>query len=145
MVFDIHGTDAAQPPAFQAEFREKRASAGPNVRYHGPYAPERVDALMQTVDVVVVPSIWWENAPTVMQEAARNGRAVVCSDIGGMAEMAAEIGAAVFPVGSAGDLALVLDSTQPAARQHLPTVTSVPDTFLQHVLWFKNTSKIGSR
>jgi glycosyltransferase involved in cell wall biosynthesis len=58
--------------------------------------------------VVVVPSIWWENAPTVMQEAARNGRAVVCSDIGGMAEMAAEIGAAVFPVGSAGDLAAVL-------------------------------------
>jgi glycosyltransferase involved in cell wall biosynthesis len=90
------------------------------VRYHGPYAPERVDALMQTVDVVVVPSIWWENAPTVMQEAARNGRAVVCSDIGGMAEMAAEIGAAVFPVGSAGDLAVLLSEPDRAQTKSPP-------------------------
>jgi glycosyltransferase involved in cell wall biosynthesis len=38
------------------------------------------------VDWVVVPSIWWENAPLVIQEAFAHGRPVICSDIGGMAE-----------------------------------------------------------
>jgi len=33
-----------------------------------------------------VPSIWWENSPVVIQEALRNRRPVICSDIGGMAE-----------------------------------------------------------
>jgi glycosyltransferase involved in cell wall biosynthesis len=34
----------------------------------------------------VVPSIWWENSPLVIQEAFGHGRPVICSDIGGMAE-----------------------------------------------------------
>ena len=41
---------------------------------------------MRTVDVVVVPAIWWETSPVVIQEALRNRRPVVCSNIGGMAE-----------------------------------------------------------
>ena len=34
----------------------------------------------------VVPSLWWENSPLVIQEAFHFGRPVICSDIGGMAE-----------------------------------------------------------
>ena len=41
---------------------------------------------MSSVDWVVVPSIWWENSPLVIQEAFMHGRPVICSDIGGMAE-----------------------------------------------------------
>lgn len=41
---------------------------------------------MQSVDIIAVPSVWWENSPLVIQEAFRNGRPVICSDIGGMAE-----------------------------------------------------------
>jgi glycosyltransferase involved in cell wall biosynthesis len=41
---------------------------------------------MESVDWVVVPSIWWENSPLVIQEAFLYGRPVICSDIGGMAE-----------------------------------------------------------
>jgi glycosyltransferase involved in cell wall biosynthesis len=41
---------------------------------------------MQSVHAVLVPSIWWENSPLVIQEAIRNRRPVICSDIGGMAE-----------------------------------------------------------
>ena len=32
------------------------------------------------------PSIWWENAPVVIQEAFHHGRPLIASDIGGMAE-----------------------------------------------------------
>jgi glycosyltransferase involved in cell wall biosynthesis len=41
---------------------------------------------MARVDWVVVPSIWWENSPLVIQEAFLCGKPVICSDIGGMAE-----------------------------------------------------------
>jgi len=44
---------------------------------------------MAAVDWVVVPSIWWENSPLVIQEAFAHGRPVICSDIGGMAEKVA--------------------------------------------------------
>jgi glycosyltransferase involved in cell wall biosynthesis len=41
---------------------------------------------MAGVDWVVVPSIWWENSPMVIQEAFVCGRPLVVSDIGGMKE-----------------------------------------------------------
>ena len=82
----IHGDDSDQPDEFRAEFAKRRKKAGRNVRFHGAYDNRRVDALMQQVDVVVVPSIWWENSPVVIQEAIRNRRPVICSDLGGMAE-----------------------------------------------------------
>ncbi len=56
------------------------------VTFVGPYAHRDVGRLMAHIDWVVVPSIWWENAPMVIQEAFMHGRPVICSDIGGMAE-----------------------------------------------------------
>ena len=41
---------------------------------------------MSEIDWVVVPSVWWENSPLVIQEAFMQRRPVICSDIGGMAE-----------------------------------------------------------
>jgi glycosyltransferase involved in cell wall biosynthesis len=86
VVFEIYGDHTGQPPEFQKEFLERLAKAGRNVKFHGPYDQSRVDRLMQSVDLILVPSIWWENSPVVIQEALRNRRPVICSDIGGMAE-----------------------------------------------------------
>ena len=86
VVFDIHGDYRGQPPEFQKEFLDQLAEAGSNIRFMGPYEPGRVDLLMQQVDVTIVPSIWWENSPVVVQEAFRNRRPVICSNIGGTAE-----------------------------------------------------------
>jgi glycosyltransferase involved in cell wall biosynthesis len=41
---------------------------------------------MSSVGWVVVPSVWWENSPVVIEEAFHSGRPVICSDIGGMKE-----------------------------------------------------------
>jgi glycosyltransferase involved in cell wall biosynthesis len=84
--FEIFGDYSGQPPEFQQGFLDRLAKAGANIRFNGPYDRRRVDQLMQSVHLIVVPSIWWENSPVVIQEALRNRRPVICSDIGGMAE-----------------------------------------------------------
>jgi glycosyltransferase involved in cell wall biosynthesis len=86
VTFEIFGDYRGQPPDFQAAFLARLETAGPNIHFHGPYDRQRVDRLMQSVHAVLVPSIWWENSPVVIQEALRNRRPVICSDIGGMAE-----------------------------------------------------------
>jgi glycosyltransferase involved in cell wall biosynthesis len=84
--FVIFGDYRNQPEVFRADLAKRLGAPGSNVIFHGPYEHDEVDALMQGVDVVLMPSIWWENAPLVIEEALRNRRPVLCSDIGGMAE-----------------------------------------------------------
>jgi glycosyltransferase involved in cell wall biosynthesis len=61
---------------------------------------------MRTVDWVVVPSTWWENAPLVIHEARAARRPVICSGIGGMAEMVEDgISGLHVPPGDAAALA----------------------------------------
>jgi glycosyltransferase involved in cell wall biosynthesis len=109
IVFEIYGDYSGAPPDFQAEFISRLKNVGRNVKFHGPYDQYRVDALMQAVDLVVVPSIWWENSPLVIQEALRNRRPIVCSDVGGMAEKVRDgIDGYHFPVGNSIALASLL-------------------------------------
>jgi glycosyltransferase involved in cell wall biosynthesis len=75
---------------FRSRLERLVAEAGELVEFAGPYAPDDLDRLMGAVDWVVVPSIWWENSPLVIQEAFARGRPVICSDIGGMAEKVAD-------------------------------------------------------
>jgi glycosyltransferase involved in cell wall biosynthesis len=50
------------------------------------YRAEELPRLMGGVDWVIVPSIWWENSPLIIQEAFLHRRPLIVSDIGGMAE-----------------------------------------------------------
>jgi len=60
---------------------DKRISFMPEFKH------ETVDKILQDIDILVVPSIWYENAPLVIQEALLNGIPVVASRIGGIPEM----------------------------------------------------------
>lgn len=105
----VHGDAASQPEEFQRDFAQRIGQAPPNLRYEGAYENSRVDALMQSVHAVLVPSIWWENSPLVIQEALANRRPVICSDIGGMAEKVADgVNGFHFRAGSGWALAALL-------------------------------------
>jgi glycosyltransferase involved in cell wall biosynthesis len=107
--FEIFGDYRGQPPDFQKAFLERLEGAGSNIRFNGPYDRERVDQLMRSVHAVLVPSVWWENSPVVIQEALRNRRPIICSDIGGMAEKVREgIDGFHFPAGNAMALTALL-------------------------------------
>jgi glycosyltransferase involved in cell wall biosynthesis len=73
--------------AFEARFQDAFTQAYPLAHHLGPYAREDVQTRMAQIDWVVIPSIWWENAPLVIEEARIAGKPVICSDIGGMAEV----------------------------------------------------------
>jgi len=87
--FELHLYGAnleLQPEDFREEFESLLEASGGNVNFHGEYDHDDLPALMAKTDWVVVPSIWWENSPLVIQEALMYGKPVICSDIGGMAE-----------------------------------------------------------
>ena len=82
----VYGTIAAQPADFKEHITDALAGAPDFLEYRGPYDMTQVISLMSSVGWVLVPSIWWENSPVVIEEAFISGRPVICSDIGGMAE-----------------------------------------------------------
>jgi glycosyltransferase involved in cell wall biosynthesis len=87
----LHGANVElQPEPWQEELRALLAATEEHVTFAGRYDHERLPQLLEEVDWVVVPSIWWENSPLVIQEAFLHGRPVICSDIGGMAEKVAD-------------------------------------------------------
>jgi glycosyltransferase involved in cell wall biosynthesis len=82
----IHGTNLDQASAalrtrFAAAFEKY-----PQLIYRGGYSQSELPRHAAAVDWFVVPSLWWENSPLVIQEAFMSGRPVLCGDVGGMAE-----------------------------------------------------------
>lgn len=111
-----------QPVAFQKTFESLIKKAGRRAKFYGSYRADEMADLMRQVDWVVVPSIWWENSPLVIQEAFLHGRPVIASDIGGMKEKVLDgINGLHMRVGSAEDLAdkLAMVLTQPALWSQL--------------------------
>jgi glycosyltransferase involved in cell wall biosynthesis len=91
---DLHGPLARHAPGFMAAF-EAGLAAAPAARHHGSYAPEDLPARIAAADWVVLPSLWWENAPLVVLEAQRHRRPVIVAGHGGLAEMAPTCGFAL--------------------------------------------------
>ncbi len=83
----VHGGAPFQSKNFMEEIDALFAGTAPSVQRRGPYRREDIGDLLAAVDCTIVPSVWWENAPLVIQEAQAQGRPVIASNIGGMAEM----------------------------------------------------------
>ena len=131
IVIDIHGDYSNQPPEFQEAVKDALAESLDNVTYHGPYDNRQVLRLMRTVDAVCVPSIWWENAPVVIEEALAAGKPVLCSNIGGMAEKVRDgLDGYWFEKGDRRSLAHLLASiaADPALLQNLAATMRKPAT-----------------
>jgi glycosyltransferase involved in cell wall biosynthesis len=89
IIFEVHGANLeSQGQWFQdlIETLRKPLIVDGSLRWVGPYEQSELAQRMSKVDWVIVPSIWWENSPMVIQEAFANGRPVICAGIGGMAE-----------------------------------------------------------
>lgn len=94
------------------EYTEKiRAIAGDDSRieFAGHLPNKAISAAFRDADVLICPSIWYENTPLVIYEAMAAGVPVVASDLKGMAEaIKPEINGLLFRNGDAADLAKVI-------------------------------------
>jgi glycosyltransferase involved in cell wall biosynthesis len=80
----VHG-DPDRYPAFAQELRDLAANDR-RVSFRGPFSRDELGRVMSEIDVLVVPSRWYENAPAVIFEAFAARAPVVATDLGGMSE-----------------------------------------------------------
>jgi len=100
----IHGS-AFGSPISESYWKRIHQEHGTNVVFHGAYDNQRIGALLASLDVVVVPSLWYENSPLTIQEAFIGGVPVITSDQGGMAELVRDgVDGLHFKLGSVEDL-----------------------------------------
>jgi glycosyltransferase involved in cell wall biosynthesis len=83
----VHGANLElNHPQFVEAIKRLLARTAQRVYFAGSYHRRDQYRLMAGIDWVVVPSVWWENSPLVIEEALAHLRPVICSNIGGMAE-----------------------------------------------------------
>jgi glycosyltransferase involved in cell wall biosynthesis len=101
----VFGSPNAWTKSYFEELKQKGAHC-PFVTFHGPFDNKEISRVLQQFDVLVVPSIWFENAPLTLSEAAIAGTPVLVSDRGGMLEFVRSNRYGwTFKLGDANDLA----------------------------------------
>lgn len=106
-VLHVHGAFDPQTDAYHAELA--RLAEGAPVEFRGRFDNSRLGEVYAEIDVLVVPSVWYENSPVTIHEAFLTGTPVVTGGIGGMAEYVRDgIDGLHFRVGDDVDLARVL-------------------------------------
>jgi glycosyltransferase involved in cell wall biosynthesis len=89
------------------EYKDRLLALNRNPRtvFKGTFAPADIARIFSEIDVLVVPSLWWENSPLTVHEAALARTPVIVSDQGGLAEYVEEgVNGLRFFLGDAEDL-----------------------------------------
>jgi glycosyltransferase involved in cell wall biosynthesis len=123
------------PAVFPEYTRQLRGMlAQPEAVLMGRVENERVGEVLADSDVMVVPSLWYENSPIVIQEARAAGVPVVASGHGALAEkIRHEVDGLLFPPGDVVALRQTLQrlvdepDLLPRLRHRIPPVVQMPD------------------
>jgi glycosyltransferase involved in cell wall biosynthesis len=115
--------------------RLKEIAAGDaRIRFAGPYVREDIRRVHGEIDVLVAPSLWYENTPFVVLEAQAAGIPVVASRLGGLAEIVEEgVSGFLFSHGNPTALAQVLGRFRgdpglwKRLREGIPPVKRMPE------------------
>lgn len=81
----IHGRGDLFPEYY--EKLQKLADGDPRIHFSGTFPNERIGKIFAGLDVLVVPSIWYENTPLVIYSAQAASCPIIASNFGGMAEV----------------------------------------------------------
>ncbi len=88
---------------------KKLANSDKRIEFLGKYDYSEISKIQNELDLVVVPSIWWENAPFTILTSFANKTPVIASDLGGMSEVVkAGVNGFLFEAGNAESLAEVI-------------------------------------
>lgn len=129
---DIYGS-LVDAPSYADELQA--LARHPGIRFLGQCAPEEVPQALDSIDCLVAPSIWRENAPLGIQEAFVSGRPVVATDLGGHPELLAGGGGLLYPPGDVSALTRAIErlASEPGLGQRLAeTIPRIP-SLVEHV------------
>ena len=97
--------DYSNNPQYENHIRARMGN-NPSIILHGKYARDQLGPILSKLDIVVVPSIWYENAPLVIQESFATKTPVIATNLGGMSEAVThEINGLLFERNDSDDLA----------------------------------------
>ena len=129
----IHGKFLPYHPGFE-DYPDYLRSLGnkDNIRWFGEYDNKDIARILSEIDVLIVPSIWYENSPLTIHEAFMGEVPVITSNIGGMAELVQDgLNGFHFQAGNSKDLAIqmqrVLDNPDIIGRlkKNINSVTPI--------------------
>lgn len=108
MVLKVYG-NTEQFPDYASEVLEL-ADASPahksKIHFLGTFANDKLGEVLTEVDVLVVPSRWYENTPLVIQSALATKTPLIATDLGGMSELVKEgVNGMLFKLNDEKDLA----------------------------------------
>jgi len=105
---DIYG-DEDLFPAYVEKLRSI-VGADTRVRFRGTFAPERLWDVLDGMDVLIIPSLWYENTPLILHSAQADRVPVVASNLVGLNEIIADgENGLLFEPGDAGGLARIIE------------------------------------
>lgn len=82
--------DPAQFPEYGARLKamaDRPCANSSKIRFAGTFPNAELGNVMANLDVLVVPSRWYENTPLVIQSALATKTPVIATDLGGMSEL----------------------------------------------------------
>ena len=118
-----------QPPDFQELFGDLLEQAGDLVLMAGSYNKEELKSRMLYSDWTILPSIWWENSPVVIQESFYFKRPVIASNIGGISEKIRGKGGIEFEVANPHSLAKTMEKCIGNVELHQTMQQQMGETF----------------
>ena len=131
----IYG-DLSWFPAYSAKLRKMATS--PVIFFRGPVPNDTVADILSGLDVLVVPSIWFENSPLTIHEAFLAGIPVITSNIGGMADLVTDrVSGLLFEVSNSQSLTNTIEELVQSEtlldqlRDGIPTVKSIEENGLE--------------
>ena len=111
VTLDIHGMwmPFHGDTGYLERLKAAAAALPGTIRFHGRYEQHEVPRLLAALDILVVPSVWYESYSIVIREGFRAGLPVVASNLGAMAEaIEHDVTGLRFAPGDAADLAAQL-------------------------------------
>jgi glycosyltransferase involved in cell wall biosynthesis len=120
-----------QNPAYTTKL--KSVAADLPVRFRGTFEAARMAAVFSELDLLVIPSVWYENSPLVLLYALATHTPVIVSDVPGLTEFVHNgVNGFVFERGSVNSLSAVLQriAQSPSLASQMAASTSYERTTL---------------
>ena len=100
----IHGSPDADPD-YSSSLNDL-AVGDSRIAFHSAFAPDHLGNVLASLDLLVVPSLWYENTPFSVLEAFHARLPVLASDLGGITELVKDgKNGSLFPPGDSDALA----------------------------------------